>query len=291
MRSIAFSIVGALLISCTESGCTNSSAAQDLTVETFQSDLSGPAVDSHLILGATEAVLVDAQFYKADAEKVVALVKASGKSLTTVFLTHAHPDHYMGLTPIHEAFPQAKVVTTPAVLADFQATAPSTFAYWQGQLGSQVADKLTTPEALSGNTIRVDNQVLTIIEVPHEGESKTAAMLSLPGNKALIAGDLIYHDVHLVLGDECAPQGWLDNLAAVKAMGFETIYPGHGLKDDVSGFDVDAEYIRSVVPIMDAAATPTEAVATIKAKYPGYASDFLLSFTVDGYFTNCKKAH
>ena len=261
----------------------------DLVVQTYQSDLSGPAVDSHLIVGSKEAVLVDGQFYKADAAKVIDLVKASGKTLTTVFLTHAHPDHYLGLDPIHAAFPQAKVVTTAAVLAEFKAKAPGTFMYLKGSLTDKIADALTTPDALVGDTILIDGQALTVIEAPHAGESGSAAALALPGKKALIAGDVVYHDVHLVLA-ECAWQGWLDNLTAVKAMGFDTFYPGHGAKTDATTLDADAAYIKAVVPIMDGAASADEAKAAIKAKYPTYGSDYLLGFSVDNYFAGCKKA-
>jgi glyoxylase-like metal-dependent hydrolase (beta-lactamase superfamily II) len=261
----------------------------DLTVQTYRSDVAGPAVDSHLILGSNEAVLVDGQFFKADAAKVIALVNASGKTLTTVFLTHAHPDHYLGLEPIHAAFPLAKVVTTAAVLAEFKARSAGTFMYLKTSFADQIADALTTPEVLTGDTIAIDGQALAVIEAPHAGESGSAAALALPGKKALIAGDVVYHDVHLVLA-ECAWQGWLDNLTAVKAMGFETFYPGHGAKTDATTLDADAAYIQAVVPIMDGAASADEAKAAIKVKYPTDGSDFLLGFSVDNYFAGCKKA-
>lgn len=76
----------------------------------------------------------------------------------------------------------------------------------------------------------------------------------------------------------------------MKAMGFETIYPGHGAKTDTTTLDADAEYIKAVVPIMDAAASADEAKAAIKVKYAKYGSDFLLGFSVDNYFAGCKKA-
>ena len=287
--------VGGSTTSTSTSTSTGTSAggsgggAAELTVQTYASDIAGPAVDSHLIVRSTEAVLVDGQFFKADALKVIDLVKASGKKLTTVFLTHAHPDHYLGLEPIHAAFPQAKVVTTAAVLKEFQTKAPGTFMYLKGMLTTQIADALATPEALAGNTILVDGQPVTVIEMAHAGESESAAVLALPGKKALIAGDLVYNDVHLVLS-QCEWQGWLDNLTTLKGMGFEAIYPGHGAKADMSVFDADADYIKAVIPIMDAAATPADAKSAIKQKYAKYGSDFLLNFSVDGYFATCKKA-
>ena len=271
----------------TSTGGSGGGAAA-LEVRTYASDPAGPAVDSHLVVGSTEAVLVDGQFFKADAAKVIDLVKASGKTLTTVFLTHAHPDHYLGLEPIHAAFPQAKIVTTAAVLAEFKLKAPGTFTYLKGMLADQIADALTTPEALTGKSILIDGQELTVVEAAHAGESESAAGLALPGKKGLIAGDLVYHDIHLVLA-ECEWQGWIDNLTALKAMGFETIYPGHGTKTDMAVLDADAEYIKAVIPIMNGAATAADAKAAIKAKYATYGSDYLLGFSVDSYFTACKK--
>ncbi len=83
--------------------------------------------------------------------------------------------------------------------------------------------------------------------------------------------------------------GWIDNLTALKGMGFETFYPGHGTKTDMAVLDADAEYIKAVIPIMDGAATAADAKAAIKAKYATYGSDYLLGFSVDSYFTACKK--
>ena len=35
--------------------------------------------------------------------------------IDTVLITHAHPDHYFGLAPIADAFPEARVIALPAV--------------------------------------------------------------------------------------------------------------------------------------------------------------------------------
>jgi glyoxylase-like metal-dependent hydrolase (beta-lactamase superfamily II) len=99
-------------------GATSAVAVQTYTAS--GDPPGGVAVNSHLVLGKTEAVLVDGQLYKVDAEKVVSMIQASGKALKTVFLTHAHPDHYMGFAVIRDAFPAASFVTTAAVLADFR---------------------------------------------------------------------------------------------------------------------------------------------------------------------------
>ncbi len=244
-------------------------------------------MNSYLVLGDKEALVVDGQFFKADATKVVDLIKASGKTLTAVFLTHAHPDHYLGLEVIADAFPKAKIVATKAVVDDFNMTAPGTFMYLKGMYGDALADGLAAPEALAGSSILLDGRSLDVIEMPNPGESSVAAAIGLDAPSALLAGDLVYNDIHLVLSS-CAWKGWLDNLTAIKAKGFQDIYPGHGAKASMAVFDADAQYINDVVPILEAAATTDEAKMKIKAKYLAYLSDLLLGFSTDGYFMSCK---
>ena len=96
LRIVPALLAGGLsLASCT--------STPPLTIQTFTSPPEIVAVNSHLISGATDAILVDAQLFRADADQVVAMVKASGKKLTTIFITHAHPDHYAGLDVIATA--------------------------------------------------------------------------------------------------------------------------------------------------------------------------------------------
>jgi glyoxylase-like metal-dependent hydrolase (beta-lactamase superfamily II) len=257
-------------------------------IAVYASDPAGPAVNSVLITGEKDAILVDGQFFSADATKVIDLVKASGKTLKTVVLTHAHPDHYLGLEPIHAAFPDAPVVATKDVVADFKKSAQGTLDFLKTMLGTQIPDKLVTLTELSGATIDLEGQALQVIELPNPGESEHSAAIGLSNPSALIAGDLIYNGIHLVLS-ECKSQGWLDNLTEIKKQSFTTIYPGHGAQTTMAVIDADAQYIQDVVPIMNAAATADAAKTEIKQKYPAYQSDFLLGFSVDQYFTNCKK--
>src|SRR5688572_9697394 len=82
--------------------------AAELKVEVITASPEGFLVTSTLVTGNESAVLIDAQFTLADAKKVADAVKATNKQLTTVYVTHWHPDHYFGFPAIREAFPEAK---------------------------------------------------------------------------------------------------------------------------------------------------------------------------------------
>ena len=87
--SIRFSLLASLfsLSLVASAGC---GAPVNLTVKSYSSDATF-AVGSYLLTGNQDAILVDGQFTKGDAEKVVAMVKESGKTLRAIFLTHAPP--------------------------------------------------------------------------------------------------------------------------------------------------------------------------------------------------------
>jgi glyoxylase-like metal-dependent hydrolase (beta-lactamase superfamily II) len=257
-------------------------------------------VNSHLVLGPTEALLVDSQLLLADAQAVADMVTKSGRKLTTVFLTHAHPDHYLGLAVIHAAFPSAAIVTTPGVLTDFQANAPATLALLQGAgLASAISNSLVTPSPLAGHTITLDGESLQVVDLPNAGETAHAAALALPGG-ALVSGDLLMNHVHLYLG-ECHSEGWQQNLDALRAMGFTTFYPGHGRAPvDGSVFDDDTRYIAGAIPILrDAEGSDASAgdggdprvgaaIGAIAAKFPNFESQFVLGFSTSTFIDTNK---
>lgn len=76
---------------------------------------------STLISGAASAVLVDAQYHKDDARDLGDLIGRTGKKLTTFYITHAHADHYLGLGPLLEGFPDARGVALPSVVESNEA--------------------------------------------------------------------------------------------------------------------------------------------------------------------------
>src|SRR5690606_36377879 len=93
-------------------------AAAPLTATVHTAGEAGFSATSTLIAGEKDAILVDAQFTLSEAHRVAAMILESGKRLTHVFVTHAHPDHYFGAEVILRQFPGAKLVAPPEVVAE-----------------------------------------------------------------------------------------------------------------------------------------------------------------------------
>src|ERR1700746_248413 len=62
-------------------------------------------VNSVIIEGTHEVMLVDAQLTKTNAERVLQEIKETKKPLTIVYITHEHADHFLGLEAFRNAYP------------------------------------------------------------------------------------------------------------------------------------------------------------------------------------------
>jgi glycerol uptake facilitator-like aquaporin len=69
-----------------------------------------------LIFGERDAVPVDAFLTVEQAAALVEWVAASGKNLTTIYVTHGHGDHFFGIGAVLNRFPNARAMATPDVL-------------------------------------------------------------------------------------------------------------------------------------------------------------------------------
>ncbi len=130
-----------------------------------------PATSVSLISGDHDAVLVDALDTREDAERVVDWIRATGKNLTTIYITHGHGDHFFGLSAILEAFPHARVVTTAAVVPEAKGQlSPDLMQFWNSIFPGQIPGHPIVPDALDGDVIDLEGNELRIITV---GQSDT----------------------------------------------------------------------------------------------------------------------
>src|SRR5215467_14115740 len=70
-----------------------------------------------LIYGDRDAILVDTFLSAQQSSELVDWVVASGKNLVTVYVTHAHGDHFLGLRALLDRFPNTKAIATAPVVA------------------------------------------------------------------------------------------------------------------------------------------------------------------------------
>ena len=75
-----------------------------------------------LIHGEQDALLVDTFLSEAQTGELADWIAASGKRLSTIYFTHAHPDHFFGLKLLRDRFPEARAIAPAQVVDAIQAT-------------------------------------------------------------------------------------------------------------------------------------------------------------------------
>ncbi len=130
------------------------------------------AVSSELLVGQREAMLIDAQFSRADAEQLVKRIQASGKTLSTIYISHGDPDFYFGLDVLKAAFPEAKILATAQTVAHIQATKDAKLAYWGPILKDNAPTSLVVPEPLKGDQLKLEGHALKVVDLKGPSEAE-----------------------------------------------------------------------------------------------------------------------
>jgi len=143
-------------------------------------------VSSEIISGAHEAILIDAQFQRSDAEAVVQKLKASGKTLTTVYISQSDPDYYFGLDVIRAAFPRAKIVATPQTVAAIKASMDGKLAYWGPILKDNAPKTPVLPDVLHADHLTLEGRTIEIKEL--NGPDAARTYLWIPSIKTVAGG-------------------------------------------------------------------------------------------------------
>ncbi|GAA3699613.1 MBL fold metallo-hydrolase [Arthrobacter ginkgonis] len=248
-----------------------------LTTDTLVGSEASFMSSAHLIMGSEDAVLVDALFAKSDAQRVVDWIKASGKRLTAVYVTHAHPDHFLGLPVVLEAFPDARAVALPEIVEEIKELAPTYHRTYKPVFGEDLADSWVIPEPLTEPFVDLEGERLPILRVG-PGEATQSSALYIPSAGAIATGDQIFNGVHVWLV-EYRPEGSLAGIETLRSAGpFGTVLPGHGPAGDAGLLETNEGYIRAFMAAASAATTKDEGVAAMTEQYGEYSMPVILDF-------------
>lgn len=253
--------------------------AAPLKVTPIVGSPQGFFVTSTLVTGDKEALVIDPAFTLADAHRVAAAVLDSGKNLTTIFVTHGHPDHYFGAVVLKAAFPQAKLVARPETIKDIEKSWKGKVAQWGPMYGANLTDAPVIPEALSGDSLTVDGETLTL-HGGVQGDDGHNTYVWIPSAKAVVAGDTLYSGVHVWTAETKAANrtAWLATLDAIEKLKPELVIAGHKVpdaKDDVSAITFTRDYLKAFDVAVKGSKTAAEALEKVKAKYPSAALDVI----------------
>jgi glyoxylase-like metal-dependent hydrolase (beta-lactamase superfamily II) len=231
-------------------------------------------ISSTLIYGKCDAVLVDAFITIEQAEALVDWVAASGKNLTTIYVTHGHGDHFFGIGALLDRFPNARAVATADVVKLMRQQASPEFAgnFWSVWFPGQIPDRLVIADELEGNVIDLEGHDLVVVEVGHTDTDYTTC-LHVPSVGLVVAGDVAYNDVHLYLAESNAQTRleWISALDTIESLNPRAVIAGHkriGIDDSPRIIEETRQYIRDFDRVAGTTTTARELYDKMLELYP-----------------------
>ena len=229
-------------------------------------------VASVLVTGAKDAVLIDAQFSRGEALKLVERIRAGGRRLTTVYVSHSDPDFYFGLDVIHAAFPDARIVATPQTIAGIEQKKDAKVAFWGPILKDNAPHSIIVPQPLKGDTITLEGQALKIEGL--KGATPERSYVWIPSIKAVAGGVVVFNQLHVWTADTQSAESrrqWLSTLDGIAALKPVTVVPGHfavGAAPTPDSIAFTRDYLVKFENETGKAANSAALIARMKELYP-----------------------
>jgi glyoxylase-like metal-dependent hydrolase (beta-lactamase superfamily II) len=186
---------------------------------------------SYYFEAAGEVVLIDTQtFGSSAAELWQDIQRNTCGNLTTIVVTHAHPDHCYGNGFFRKVAPHARMITSRGVIADLDRTLAPRVAFWSEIWGDEVpasVDEIPYPDLVFDGrlTLKLGGSTLELWEVgPAEAPAQVIGWL--PERRALIVADVVQNRQTYYVPD-CALSEWYQILGGLEALAPERLLTGH----------------------------------------------------------------
>lgn len=243
-----------------------------LQVQVYNANAQSFHVNAVVVSGASEAVVIDSGFSRADALRIAANVLDSGKKLTAILISNADPDFYFGAEVLKAQFPEAAVLTTAAVREKIAAKMAGKVAFWGPKMGANAPKQPVLPDLLPNNQWHVDGQVIEMRGTT--GILAHRPYTYIPSIHAVVGNIAVFHNLHVWTADTqsaaemSAWQAQLDELEALKP---QLVVPGHmasGSPQDASAIAYTRSYLQRFNQAAASAKTSAELIQTMQQAYP-----------------------
>jgi glyoxylase-like metal-dependent hydrolase (beta-lactamase superfamily II) len=248
----------------------------------------GYDVNSTMIIGERDMLVIDPQFSLSEAHKLAAEILESKKRLVTIYSTHAHPDHLFGLAVLKQAFPEAKIVALPATVNAARTGWPARQKFWVSTYGNNIpGPEPVLPEELAAPVLTLEGEEFPITGGVQGADGPGNSFVWVPSLKAVITGDIVFDHVYFGVPRDQARQNWQKTIDQLAALNPAIVIPGHegpGATRDMRSIDWMKKYMADWDVNVSRSKDAAEMRANVLRQYPGLGMEFTLSDRVATYF-------
>lgn len=252
---------------------------KDVKVHTYMSPSAMFANTSHIIELKNELIVVDGQFFSPYALELKKITDSLAKPVTRFYISHDHPDHYIGFG---DAFPTVKVYALAETKASIEQTGQGVLEQRQAQFGPMIASKLNKPSVIQQPGEETIGGVKFIFEKSLNNESAVSLIIKLPELGVYIAQDIVYNNIHLFI--EGDTKGWETALRnIIKEKTYTLVLSGHGKEGKTALLKENLSYLAFVNETILKSKNKEEFKAAILKKYPEYGGEQLIDIYLNYY--------
>jgi len=254
-------------------GAFPASSQRGFSIKVFTSHDDQFWANSIIVEGKHEVMLVDAQLTKTNAEGVLQAIQDTGKPLSLIYITHEHADHFLGLEVFKEAYPRARIIANSAVVDRINKVYQEKLDKWEEILGSSATSHAVAISNFDADFISFDGSTIEIFK--HiRGDTDENTMLWFPGQRILIAGDVVFNDMHVYTAetDSKARGQWLNSLEKIRELNPSVVIPGHSKDraplDSSTAVDFTEKYLLAFEEELKTAEDPDSLINAMKDRFP-----------------------
>jgi len=220
--------------------------ANGITVHTLTAPEAVFANSTHLIETENSLVAIDTQFLLPNAQDMRAYAAELGKPIDRVFITHEHPDHFLG----SEAFNDVPVFALQSVSDLIMQNGQSEVDEKQGDFGVEsIASTFVVPDVVEPSTVNIDG-VSFILERVLDAEAATQLVVKLPDHGVIVTGDIVYSGVHLIMAGQPAPWTTALEALAVTSEQYPMVLAGHGIPAAPVVYDTNISWLARAAELI-----------------------------------------
>ncbi len=264
---------------------TGAQSALTLKVHTGRGQ-TGYDVNSTMIIGERDILLIDPQFSLSEAHRLAAELLETKKRVATIYATHAHPDHLFGLAVLKQAFPEARIVALPATVNAAKTGWPARQKFWFATYGTNIpGPEPVLPEELQTPVLTLEGEQFPITGGVQGADGPGNSFVWIPSLRAVVAGDTVFYRRHI--GVPADPKAWLETLDKIDALGPRILVSGHkpaSAPDDPAATTWLRGYIADFNTFRMQSKTGAELKAKMLAKYGDSAMPARLDQSIEQAF-------
>jgi quinoprotein relay system zinc metallohydrolase 1 len=243
--------------------------------EDFSKANGGFIVNTGFIVTAEGVVVIDTGVSRRFGEQQrAAIEKLTGKNILRVYITHHHPDHFLG----NQTYSDVPIYALPATRDGIKAEGETFSGNMYRLIGDWMRDTRITPptqDAKAGKE-SIGGHELEVLAL--QGHTPGDLVVFDHTTGVLFAGDLVFNN-RAATTPHATLATWLQTLDNLQALPFKTLVPGHGkVASDPAPLAQTREWLQWLqATLTDAAANGLDMTEVMQTPIPAEFKDVALA--------------